>query len=63
MSKEEIEMVIDLAEQERAKCRTKEYAERYLQRAGILDGNGELAEGYEHIGWALDVRTKQFEKY
>lgn len=63
MSKEEIQMFIDLAEKERAKCRTKEDAVRSLQRVGILDEKGKLAAGYEYIGWALDVRTKQFEKY
>jgi hypothetical protein len=60
MSEEQIQRVIDIAEERLAKGYTKEEAIHTLKQVGILDENGELSPNYQYLPYAFKMFPNRY---
>jgi hypothetical protein len=60
MTEEQIQRLIDLAEEELAKEVTQEEARLSLQRAGILDENFELMPHYQTLPYGIEMFPNRY---
>jgi superfamily II helicase len=61
MSKEQIQRVIDIAEERLAKGCTKEEAIAALQEMGIVDENGEIYPHRYGLIWAMQMYPNRYQ--